>query len=160
MSEIRRRQPEKIRRHNAILDIILRENIATQTELTAALRAAGVDATQSTVSRDIRELKIVKVNIAGGRQKYVSMLGEQGRSQERLIRVFTQAATGVRQAASLVVVRTLSGMAQAAASAIDAMQVPEVLGCIAGDDTIFLATSSETVARRLVERLEPLIGRH
>ncbi|MDI9471282.1 MAG: arginine repressor [Bacillota bacterium] len=159
MSQTRRRQPEKIRRQNAIQDILLRESIATQADLTAALKAQGVDATQSTVSRDIKELKIVKVTIADGCQKYVSMSGDQGSSQERLIRVFTQAATEVRQAASLVVVRTLSGMAQAAASAIDAMQVPDVIGSIAGDDTVFLATASEEVAGSLVERLKPLIGR-
>lgn len=148
----------KAMRQDAILDLILRETIATQEELVSWLQKDGFEITQATVSRDIKEMKIIKVTLADGRQKYVSMSGDRERSHDRLIKVFTQAATEARAAGSLVVIHTLSGMAPAAASAIDAMRVPEIVGTIAGDDTIFIASVSEEAARLLVDRLSTLIG--
>ncbi len=147
----------KKKRQEAILDLIVRESIGTQADLVKRLEQLGYEATQATISRDIQELKMVKVNVGNGSQKYVSMAGNAAATKDRLIRVFSQAAKRVEQAGSIVVLQTLPGMANAAASAIDAMHVPEIVGCIAGDDTIFLASRGEQEAAHLVARLRPFI---
>ncbi len=147
----------KVARQDRILDIILRQVVSTQEELVDVLKADGVDVTQATISRDIKELNIVKVTLADGRQKYVSMSRDKDMMNDRLIKVFTHAATYLRIADSIVVIRTLPGMAQAAAAAVDAMQIPEIIGTLAGDDTIFVATASPEMAKRLEDQLIPLI---
>ena len=149
----------KMARQDKILDIILTQPIGTQEELVTALKKAGVECTQATVSRDIKELNLVKVTLADGRQKYVSMVRDQDMMQDRVIKVFTQAAQSCATADNIVVVQTLTGMAQAAATAIDAMNLPEIVGTLAGDDTIFVATRSAADAERLREALVPLIHR-
>lgn len=149
----------KMERQDKILDIILTQQIATQEELVGALKLAGVECTQATVSRDIKELNLVKVTMADGRQKYVSMIRDQDMMQDRVIKVFTQAAQSCETADNLVVIQTLTGMAQAAATAIDAMNLPGIVGSLAGDDTIFVATRSAAAAERLREALTPLIHR-
>ena len=147
----------KVARQDRILDIILRQVVSTQEELVDVLKADGVDVTQATISCDIKELNIVKVTLADGRQKYVSMSRDKDMMNDRLIKVFTHAATYLRIADSIVVIRTLPGMAQAAAAAVDAMQIPEIIGTLAGDDTIFVATASHEMAKRLEDQLIPLI---
>ena len=147
----------KVARQDRILDIILRQVVSTQEELVDVLKADGVDVTQATISRDIKELNIVKVTLADGRQKYVSMSRDKDMMNDRLIKVFTHAATYLRIADSIVVIRTLPGMAQAAAAAVDAMQIPEIIGTLAGDDTIFVATASPEMAKRLEDQWIPLI---
>lgn len=144
-------------RQDRILDIILQQVVSTQEELVDILREESVEVTQATISRDIKELNIVKVTLADGRQKYVSMSRDKDMMNDRLIKVFTQAVTYLRVANSIVVIRTLPGMAQAAAAAVDAMKIPEIAGTLAGDDTIFVATGSVEMAHRLEEHLIPLI---
>ncbi len=144
-------------RQDRILDIILQRVVSTQEELVDVLRSENIDVTQATISRDIKELNIVKVTLADGRQKYVSMSRDKDMLNDRLIKVFTHAATYLRVADSIVVIRTLPGMAQAAAAAVDAMKIPEIVGTLAGDDTIFVATGGHEMALRLEEQLIPLI---
>ena len=128
----------KKNRHDKILEIIEKHEIETQGELAQRLRDSGFKVTQATVSRDIREMGLVKVATAGGRQKYESAR-PVNEEENRFIRVLRDSVQSVDQAQNLLVIRTGSGMAMAAAAALDHLNFPEVVGCIAGDDTIMAA---------------------
>lgn len=145
----------KVNRHAKIKEIIDQHKIETQEDLASALRARGIDVTQATVSRDIKELMLVKVPDANGHYHYAypkehnMML-----TPERLERTFQDSITSVRHSDSMVVVRTLPGTAQAVAFAVDYMKWPEVLGSIAGDDTVFLACENKKDVLALVARFD------
>ena len=143
-------------RHKAIVDIINKYNVETQEELAGYLKDAGYIVTQATVSRDIRELKLSKVPIGNGRQKYIVLKHEENHMEDKFIRVLKDGFVSMDMAQNLLVVKTVSGMAMAVAAAIDAMKFHEVVGCIAGDDTIMVAvrTTDETVA--LMNKLQRL----
>lgn len=130
----------KMTRHAKIKEIIDKNKIETQEDLAAALRNEGIEVTQATVSRDIKELMLVKVPDANGHYHYAypkehNMLLTPG----RLERTFQDSIVSIKVTDCLVVVRTLPGTAQAVAYAIDYMKWPEILGTIAGDDTVFVA---------------------
>ena len=135
-------------RHKAIVDIIKKYNVETQEELAGYLKDAGFMVTQATVSRDIRELKLSKVPIGGGRQKYVIIQHDESHMEDKFIRVLKDGFVSMDMAQNILVVKTVSGMAMAVAAAIDSMKFHEVVGCIAGDDTIMVAvrTTEETIA--------------
>ena len=135
-------------RHKAIVDIIKKYNVETQEELAGYLKEAGFIVTQATVSRDIRELKLSKVPIGGGRQKYVIIRHDESHMEDKFIRVLKDGFVSMDMAQNILVVKTVSGMAMAVAAAIDSMKFHEVVGCIAGDDTIMVAvrTTEETIA--------------
>lgn len=137
------------------MQLIQKEEIATQDELVSGLNAAGLDVTQATISRDIKELGIIKVTTAGGTQKYVPMERSGEVASGRLMNIFAEAVVSIDYAMNLVVVKTLPGMAQAAASALDSMRIPEIMGSIAGDDTLFVAARSVDQA----EQVGRLLGR-
>ncbi|MDE7277617.1 MAG: arginine repressor [Lachnospiraceae bacterium] len=134
-------------RHEKIRELIGQYEIETQEELAERLKAEGYRVTQATVSRDIRELKLSKIPGEGGRQKYV--VYERGDSQlgDKYIRVLKDGYTSMNVAQNILVMKTVSGMAMAVAAAVDAMKMPEVVGCIAGDDTIMIAirTADDTI---------------
>ena len=129
----------KVSRHAKIIELITQHDIETQEELAEYLEDAGFKVTQATVSRDIRDLKLTKMD--GGRQKYVILKPEEGMS-EKYIRVLQDGYASMDMAQNILVVKTVSGMAMAVAAAIDAMKWNEVVGCIAGDDTIMCAIRS------------------
>lgn len=134
----------KMTRHAKIKEIIDKNKIETQEDLAAALRSEGIEVTQATVSRDIKELMLVKVPDANGHYHYAypkehNMLLTPG----RLERTFQDSIVSIKATDCLVVVRTLPGTAQAVAYAIDYMKWPEILGTIAGDDTVFVAVGNE-----------------
>ena len=141
-------------RHAKIIEIIQKYDVGTQEELADRLKSAGFSVTQATVSRDIRELKLSKVPTPEGGQKYVVLEQEEGQQGDRFIRVLRDAFSSMEAAQNLLVVRTVSGMAMAAAAALDALKFPEVVGCIAGDDTIFVATHTLEEARALMDKIE------
>lgn len=143
-------------RHKSIVDIINKYNVETQEELAGYLKDAGYIVTQATVSRDIRELKLSKVPIGNGRQKYIVLKHEENHMEDKFIRVLKDGFVSMDMAQNILVVKTVSGMAMAVAAAIDAMKFHEVVGCIAGDDTIMVAvrTTDETVA--LMNKLQRL----
>ncbi len=148
----------KFERHYFILNLIKDNVISTQGEITQKLREAGADVTQATVSRDIKELKLVKTSSDGDEYRYVSMANQNlGNLENRLNNIFAEAVISVDYANNLVVVKTLSGMAQAAASLIDAMEYKGVLGCIAGDDTIMTITKSEKDAQKIADKMKILL---
>ena len=147
----------RIKRQNAILQLISENNIETQQELTDALCRIGYDVTQATVSRDIKELRIVKRLNDSGRYVYAqSGINSDSDMNERFNIIFEKSVVSIEYAVNNIVVKTLSGMAQAAGAALDAMDLPEVVGTIAGDDTIIMVVRSEESARRLVYKLRSL----
>lgn len=129
----------KIGRHAKIIDLINRYDIETQEELANYLKQEGFNVTQATISRDIRELKLTKIAVSGGKQKYTVMQAGSSGMNEKYLRVLQDGFLAMDMAGNIIVLKTVSGMAMAVAAAIDAMCWPEVAGCIAGDDTIFCA---------------------
>jgi len=143
------------KRHEAILSLITENNIETQQDLTISLASVGFDVTQATVSRDIKELRLVKKLNSDGKYVYVSPShnGKDGVS-DKMSNILKQSIVSVDYALNTIVIKTLTGMAQGAASVLDAMQFTECLGTIAGDDTIFVTTRSEEAAQKLSRKLK------
>lgn len=146
-------KPSKNPRQSRILQIVKSQNISTQEDLVQALARVGMEVTQATVSRDIKELGIIKVATASGEQKYIPMNQSGEGASGRLMKVFTEAVISIDTASSFVVIKTLPGMAQAAAAALDSMHLEDLIGTIAGDDTIFIATHTNEHANIMRERL-------
>ncbi len=147
----------KVSRQARILEIIDNKNIETQEELLSELRKAGYQVTQATVSRDIKELKLIKLTGKAGRQSYATMNNMGTIFDERVATVFRESVLTVDIASFLIVLRTLPAMAQAAALAIDAMEWPEVVGTIAGDDTIFVAVRDEKDVSNIAGKFKRLM---
>jgi len=145
-------------RHDKIIEMIGKFDIETQEELAGKLREAGFQVTQATVSRDIRELKLSKVPTGNGGQRYVVLKRDDSRMDDKYIRVLKDGFSSMDTAQNILVIKTVSGMAMAVAAALDAMRFSEIVGCIAGDDTIFLATRSEGEAHALMDRLHAMAG--
>ncbi len=146
----------KKQRQSRILRIVNEQNIETQADLVDALMASGMDVTQATVSRDIKELGIVKVMTGEGTQKYVTLSHSGEVAAGRMRRVFSEAVVSVNRSNAFIIMKTLPGMAQGAASALDSMYLDEIMGTLAGDDTIFVATRSDDVAEKLKTKLVSL----
>ncbi len=147
----------KVARHTKILEIIENNAIETQDELAQKLREAGFDVTQATVSRDIREMKLTKISMEGGRQKYSVIASADTEISERLIRVFKEAVIKMDYAQNIIVIKTLEGMGMAVAVALDNMQNSEILGTIAGDDTVFCVVRTHQQAVSIIEKLYRVI---
>lgn len=145
-------------RHAKIIEVIQKYEVGTQEELAGRLREAGFQVTQATVSRDIRELKLSKIPAAGGGQRYIALKQDDGHMDGKFLRVLTDGFVSMEPAQNLLVMRTVSGMAMAVAASLDALKFEEIVGCIAGDDTIFLATRSVEDARRLMEKIQAMRG--
>ena len=143
-------------RHDAIIDLITKNDVATQEELTAELINMGFDVSQATVSRDIKELNLIKVEGVNKKFKYVKV--EVGKSDlsPRIINLFKQITTSIEFANNLIVVKTLSGNASAAGMAIDQMHFSQVLGTVAGDDTVLIVTKSTADAEIVIKGLRSL----
>lgn len=145
----------KNRRHKCILNIINSDIIQTQEDLVEGLKKNGFDCTQGTISRDIRELRLVKVLDETGVYKYAQPK-EDGSYLDRLKEIFAQSVLSVVAAGNLIIIKTVTGGAMGAASAIDTLDFPDVLGCIAGDDTIFVAATDSVVAETLAKKLSEI----
>ena len=130
----------KFQRQAKILELIEHNEIETQEELSARLRDLGYDTTQATVSRDIKELRLIKIlSPASGKYRYATSTQEAENSfVSRLQNIFRECVTGVDAAQNIVVIKTLPALASAEAMAIDAMRIPHVVGSISGDDTVFI----------------------
>lgn len=144
----------KYNRQAKILDIIEKNIVETQEELSIFLKQSGVDVTQATVSRDIKELKLVKVTTLDGGSRYSTMVNDGTIVSNKLLMIFSQAYVSSDYANNIVVVKTLSGMAQAVASAVDSLRWPEVIGTIGGDDSIIIICRAEKLAEELVNRFD------
>lgn len=144
-------------RQVAILDIIDKQCIETQEELAEALRARGIQVTQATVSRDIKELRLLKVLSADGSYKYATADKAENGMNDRFIRMLAESLLSVAASGNLVVVKTLSGSANMAAEALDSMHWPEILGSLAGDNTILLVVREGDEAPAVVARIKDLM---
>ena len=146
-------------RHDLILDIIDKKDIETQEELAAELKARGVKVTQATVSRDIKELRLLKVLSENGGYKYATAERAEKGMSERFIRILAESVLTIESAVNLIVIKTISASAQAAAEAIDSLKWPELLGTIAGDNTILVIARSDDAVESVVSRFHALIKR-
>ncbi len=144
----------KYRRHNKIIEIITDYDIDTQDELISKLKEAGFDVTQATVSRDIRDLKLVKISTPDHRYKYALSPRDDIHISAKYRNIIRETIIKVDFANNFVVLRTYAGMAQAAAAAIDGMGWSEIVGTIAGDDTIFVLMRDNTAAIEFSEKLK------
>lgn len=150
----------KKNRHQQILEIIEQYDVETQDELAERLKEAGCAVTQATISRDIRALRLTKVPAGNGRQKYIALRSDDGPlMNDKYIRVLREGYVSMDMAQNILVIKTVSGMAMAVAAALDALKFPEIVGCIAGDDTIMAAVRSveDTIAvmgklREMIEK--------
>ena len=147
----------KIARHTKILEIIERECIETQEELAARLKEEGFPVTQATVSRDIREMKLTKLATENGKQRYSAVASQDAELSERLTKIFREAVVKIDYSQNILVIKTLSGMGMAVAVALDNMPNAEILGSIAGDDTVFCVVRNHNQAGAILERLYRVI---
>lgn len=147
----------KTERQDAIIEMIENNCIETQEELAARLRALGYSVTQATVSRDIKELKLLKVPAHDGGYQYALPEKQDVSVNDRLIRMLTDSLVSVKYAGHMIVAHTLSGSANIAAEALDNMEWPEILGTIAGDNTVFIVIDSENNVTKIAERISKLI---
>jgi transcriptional regulator of arginine metabolism len=143
----------KTKRHDEIMNLIQNYDIETQEELADKLRERGYKVTQATVSRDIKELHLSKVSNGIGGYRYSKPVRRESEINDRLIRILKDSLVSVHYAGYTIVVKTLSGSANVACEAIDTLQWPEILGTIAGDNTIFIVVSNEKDANEVAERI-------
>ena len=144
-------------RQVAILDIIEKQEIETQEELASALNARGIRVTQATVSRDIKELRLLKVLTPSGKYKYATGDQADNNLTDRFIRMLAESLLSVSSANNLIVVKTLSGSANVAAEALDSMHWPEVLGTLAGDNTVLLIIRSNEETITVTSRIRDMM---
>ena len=149
----------KVSRHAKIIELIAQHDIETQEELAEYLNREGFKVTQATVSRDIRDLRLTKVAVDGSRQKYVVLAPEKDEMHEKYIRVLRDGYISMDMAQNILVIKTVSGMAMAVAAALDALKFSEVVGCIAGDDTIMVAVRTVEDTQILMDKIHLMIER-
>ena len=147
----------KIQRHAKIVELINQYDIDTQEELARQLKEAGFRVTQATVSRDIRELRLTKIAVDGGKQKYVVMNTQSSELDEKYLRILRDCFVSMDMAQNILVIRTVSGMAMAVAAAMDALNWKEIAGCIAGDDTIMCAIRSVDDTLLVMDKIQKIL---
>ncbi len=147
----------KAKRQNAILELVKKHEIETQEELAEKLINAGFSVTQATVSRDIRELKLTKIQ-HGEKQVYAALDRMKYRNGDKYIDILKHSFVSMDMAQNILVIKTASGTAMAAATALDAMHWDEVVGCIAGDDTVMCAIRTVEETKKLMEKLETILS--
>ena len=148
----------KLDRQNVIMEIITKQDIETQNQLLEALAARGVKSTQATLSRDIRDMRLIKELGPNGNYRYVQAAKpEQDDSSERLRKILKESLVSFDLAQNLLVIKTLPGLAPAACSAIDGMHIENLVGTLAGDDTAFLAMRDNESALRFYHQIETIL---
>ncbi|MDR1795946.1 MAG: arginine repressor [Clostridiales Family XIII bacterium] len=144
-------------RQNKIVELISKDEIDTQERLAEALKSSGFEVTQATVSRDIKELQLIKTLTPSGKYKY-ALPDAAGRQQvERFSKIFRDTVQSVASSGNMIVVKTMTGCANAACEAIDSLDFPHILGSIAGDNTVFLVADDAKHVASVVERFEGLL---
>ncbi len=147
----------KSTRQAAILNIIEKEEIRTQKELADRLKGQGFDVTQATVSRDIKEMRLLKVLSGMGEYKYATADQAEHSVSDRFVRMFVDSVLSIQSAGQIVVIKTLSGSANVAGEAIDSMRWPEIIGTLSGDNTIFVVVRDPSDAEGVVRKFNDLI---
>ena len=146
-------------RHQKILELINSHEIDTQERLAEKLRQAGFNVTQATVSRDIKELQLVKHAGPSGRSCYTQSRVSDAPVSERFRKILRETILSISSAENIIVIKTLSGCVNAAAEAIDTTNFPEIVGTIAGDNTIFMAISSKEAVPALMEQFHEMTSK-
>lgn len=144
----------KQRRQAKIIEIVENNDIETQDELLTKLTEAGFNTTQATISRDIRDINLTKVSVAGGRQKYALGKSAGRESINSYKQVLSACILSMEAAENLIVIKTVSGMAMAVGAALDNLSINGLMGCIAGDDTLFLAVRSRELVKSVITTIE------
>ena len=147
----------KRNRQEAILRVISQYEVETQQELAQRLKEEGFEVTQATVSRDIRDMKLSKMSTGEGHQKYVRFHNDEKHLSGKYVNVLKEGFVSIDMAQNILVVKTVSGMAMAVAAAIDAMKYPEIVGTIAGDDTIMMAVRTVEDTKSLMNQILQLV---
>ncbi|QUH20704.1 arginine repressor [Alkaliphilus sp. B6464] len=147
----------KYTRHAKMLEIIESKEIETQEELSEELRKLGLNVTQATVSRDIKELRLIKVLTKNGKYKYATLQSQENVLSDRLVKIFKNSIVSIDYAGNIIVMKTLTGSAQAAAAAIDAVNLDDAVGTIAGDDTIFIVIRDASKMEENIEHFRKLM---
>lgn len=144
-------------RQSAILHLIEQYDIETQEELAGRLRTMGIVVTQATVSRDIKELRLLKVLTPSGGYKYATSDKAEHGLSDRFVRIFVDSLLSITHAGHIVVIKTLAGSANVAAEAIDSMHWPQILGTMAGDNTILVVVRTQEEVREVVAKFEEML---
>ena len=147
----------KAKRHAIITKLISSHEVETQEELAKLLSEEGFSVTQATVSRDIKELRLIKVLTPDGTYKYATVEKAESDMQERFIRLFSNCVVSISNAGNIIVIKTLAGSASVAAEAIDSSNWPEIAGTIAGDNTIFVAVRESKTVPDIIKRFQKMI---
>lgn len=147
----------KYSRHTKILELIELYEIETQEELAELLKENGFAVTQATVSRDIKELRLIKVLAKNGKYKYAPIKLQESSASSRLVKIFKDSILSIDKSGNIVVLKTLVGAGQAACAAIDALNINDIVGTIAGDDTIFILAKEGTCMETLVNEFKKLM---
>ena len=148
----------KLDRQSVIMEIISERDIETQNQLMEALAEKGLKSTQATLSRDIREMRLVKELGPGGNYRYIAAAKQDHTDLDiRLKKIFKESVISYDVAQNILVIKTLPGLAPAACSALDGMSIEGLVGTIAGDDTAFLAMRDNNAATTLYKEIEQLI---
>lgn len=148
----------KISRHAKILELISQKDIETQEELVDELRKQGMDVTQATVSRDVKELKLIKVLSSSGKYKYAAISHGESVLSEKMVSIFCQTVINVDYVGNTIVIKTLSGSGPAAGESIDTLGFDGIVGSIAGDNTIFILARTSEKAQELVYKFKKLLN--
>ena len=147
----------KVKRHSKIIELVTHNNIETQEELADRLKTEGYHVTQATVSRDIRELKLTKITDELGRLKYAALPTAEPQLTDRLTRIFRDGVISIDYAQNIIVIKTLEGMAMAVAACLDSLGDAQILGTIAGDDTLMCIVKTEEHAISTINSMKELI---
>ncbi len=145
-------------RQNKILELIETHEIETQEKLSALLKESGFDVTQATISRDIKELQLIKTLSSSGKYMYAAGLNHANPVTDRFIKIFRETIKSISSSGNIIVVKTLSGCANAAAEAIDSLNFPHILGSIAGDNTIFLVVENPGDKDAFIDEFNSMLG--
>ena len=148
----------KTKRHSKILELISEKDISTQEDLLVYLRESGFDVTQATVSRDIKELRLVKTMVSDGKYRYSPAASDNNSDVSTKFAVFNQSAKSVDYANNMIVIKCYTGMANAACAVLDAMNHEGVVGTLAGDDTIFALCRTPENASQMKDAIADLVG--
>lgn len=147
----------KAKRHDMINKLIASENIETQEELAAKLREQGLSVTQATVSRDIKELRLIKVLTSEGRYKYATVEKAESDLQERFIRMFSNCVLSVTASGNIIVIKTIAGSASPAAEAVDSLKWPDIIGTIAGENTILIVVREGRPVNEIIKKIQKML---
>ena len=149
----------KVSRQAKILELIAENEVETQEEIARLLNESGYNVTQATVSRDLRELKLTKVTVERGRQKYIELQqpGKENLMIDKYVRILQNGFVSVDNAMNIIVIRTVAGMAMAVAAALDALHIDGIVGSIAGDDTIMCAVRTLKDTENVIKKLHRII---